>query len=59
VAGFAYAVFLQPLLTWVATVQGWPTPPIIDTDLLWVVLSGMLGIGGLRTYEKAKGVATR
>lgn len=59
VAGFAYAVFLQPLLAWLATVNGWPTPPTIDTDLLWVVLSGMLGIGGLRTYEKAKGVATK
>jgi hypothetical protein len=52
-------VFLQPLCTWVATIQGWPAPPTIDTDLLWVVLSGMLGIGGLRTYEKAKGVATK
>ena len=31
----------------------------VETDLLWVVLSGMLGIGGLRTYEKAKGVATK
>ena len=56
VAGFAYAVFLQPLFTWISTVKGWPTPPTIDTELLWVVLSGMLGIGGLRTYEKAKGV---
>lgn len=59
VAGFAYAVLLQPMLTWVSTIQGWPTPPTIDTDLLWVVLSGMLGIGGLRTYEKAKGVASK
>ena len=59
VAGFSYAVFLQPLLTWAASIQGWPAPPGIDVDLLWVVLSGMLGIGGLRTYEKAKGVATK
>lgn len=59
VAGFGYAVFLQPMLTWAATINGWPAPPTIDTDLLWVVLSGMLGIGGLRTYEKAKRVATK
>lgn len=59
VAGFGYAVFLQPLLTWAASIQGWPAPPGIDADLLWVVLSGMLGIGGLRTYEKAKGVASK
>jgi hypothetical protein len=56
VGGFGYAVILQPLLTWVASIQGWPAPPAIDTDLLWVVLSGMLGIGGLRTFEKARGV---
>jgi hypothetical protein len=59
VAGFGYAVLLQPILTWVATVKGWPTPPTVDTELLWVVLSGMLGIGGMRTYEKAKGVASK
>jgi hypothetical protein len=59
VAGFAYSVFLQPLLTWIAAVQGWPAPPTVDVDLLWVVLSGMLGIGGLRTYEKSKGVAAK
>lgn len=59
VVGFAYAVFAQPMMTWVAAVKGWPAPPIIDTDLLWVVLSGMLGIGGMRTYEKAKGVAAK
>lgn len=59
VAGFGYAILLQPLLAWASTVKGWPTPPAIDTDLLWVVLSGMLGIGGLRTFEKTKGVATK
>lgn len=59
VVGFGYAVFLHPLLTWVASIQGWPPPPTVDVDLLWVVLSGMLGIGGLRTYEKTKGVATK
>ena len=32
-------------------------PPMLDTDALWVVLSGMLGIAGLRTAEKIKQVA--
>ena len=36
-----------------------PTPPELNLDLLWVVITGMLGIGGLRTFEKSKGVATR
>ena len=54
--GFLYAVLLQPMLAWGATVKGWPTPPTLDTDLLLTVAGGMLGIGGLRTYERAKGV---
>jgi hypothetical protein len=56
VAGFLYAVILQPLLAWGAAVQGWPAPPELNMDLLWVVITGMLGIGGLRTFEKARGV---
>jgi hypothetical protein len=55
-AGFVYATILQPLLAWVAAIQGWPAPPSLNLDLLWVVITGMLGIGGLRTFEKAKGV---
>jgi hypothetical protein len=55
-AGFGYAVLLQPLLAWVAAVKGWPIPPTLDTDLLLTVAGGMLGIGGLRTYEKRAGV---
>ena len=54
--GFLYAVLAQPLLAWWATIKGWPTPPLLDTDLLLTVAGGMLGIGGLRTYEKRKGV---
>ena len=32
-------------------------PPMLDTDALWVVLSGLLGIAGLRTAEKIRQVA--
>lgn len=53
---FAYVGIIKPLLTWVASIKGWPAPPDIDTEFLWVVVSGLLGIGGLRTFEKAKGV---
>ena len=56
-AGFAYAAIIQPMLVWLAAVKGWPAPPTIDNDLLWVVLTGMLGIGGLRSIEKVKGVS--
>ena len=30
------------------------TPPAFDTNSLFTVLMGMLGLGGLRTYEKLK-----
>lgn len=56
-AGFVYATILQPLLAWGASIKGWPAPPVLNLDLLWVVVTGMLGIGGLRTFEKAKGVS--
>jgi hypothetical protein len=53
---FAYATIIQPALMWYGTAKGWPTPPDLNMDLLWVVITGMLGIGGLRTFEKSKGV---
>ena len=57
--GLLYATLGQPVLTWVGLIKGWPSPPTLDTDLLWVVPSGMLGIGGLRTFEKTRGVASK
>ena len=55
--GFLYATIGQPLLAWGAAIKGWPVPPALNLDLLWVVITGMLGIGGLRTFEKTKGVS--
>lgn len=57
VAGFIYAVIAQPVLAWYAINYGWQKPPEINIDLLWVVITGMLGIGGLRTWEKKQGLA--
>ncbi len=57
--GLFYATIGQPVLAWLSAAKGWPVPPDLNVDLLWVTLSGMLGIGGLRTYEKSKGVATK
>ena len=53
---FIYATILQPMLAWYATSKGIAVPPELNMDLLWVVITGMLGIGGLRTYEKKLGV---
>lgn len=57
VLGFLYATILQPLLAWGAAVKGWPAPPELNLDLLWVVVTGLLGIGGLRSVEKIRGAA--
>lgn len=48
----------RPLLAWVGIVTGHPFPdlPGID-DNLWELMLGMLGLGGLRSFEKVKGVA--
>jgi hypothetical protein len=54
--GFIYATMLQPMLAWWASIKGWPTPPTLNIDLLWVVITGMLGISTMRTYEKTKSV---
>jgi hypothetical protein len=56
-AGFVYATIVQPVLAWVGAIKGWPAPPELNLDLLWVVITGLLGIGGLRSMEKLKGVA--
>jgi hypothetical protein len=59
VAGLAYQFILQPLLPWVVAVFGGTVPPLpaIDNETLMVLLTGMLGLGGLRTFERVKGRA--
>jgi hypothetical protein len=59
VAGLIYQFLAQPLVPWLATVMGFTVPPLpaIDNDTLMVLLTGMLGLGGLRTFEKVKGSA--
>jgi len=56
--GFLWAAVGQSVFAYVARIKGWPDPPTIDTEVLMYVLGGMLGLGTLRTVEKAKGVAS-
>ena len=55
---FAYHFVLQPLLIFIFAYIGLETPdlPQFDVGTLLPVLGGMLGIGGLRSYEKTKGL---
>lgn len=54
--GFAITV-LGPLLSWIAELFGKTVAfPPLDTQALMTLLMGMLGLGGMRTMEKMKGV---
>lgn len=55
VLGLGYNFLLQPLLSWLSTLKGWPVPPILDVEQLLVLLSGLLGLGGFRTVERVRG----
>ena len=55
--GLFYHVLAQPILAWAAHLAELPVPPPVDTTFLTTVLLGMLGLGGIRAYEKMKGVA--
>lgn len=65
-AAFAYTFILQPFLTfiaWAVAAAGGATIPVdtlpdLDLAMMMPVLGGMLGLGGLRTYEKKHGVNT-
>jgi hypothetical protein len=47
----------SPLLPWFAAVVGFTVPPIPSLDdSLWQLMAGLLGLGGMRTFEKMKGV---
>ena len=57
-AALAWAFIVAPVATWALAVLGIrETLPAIMTDNLFELVLAMLGLGGLRTFEKLKGVA--
>lgn len=58
---FLYSALFEPLLRFVSTVifsyKG--TFPVIDTDLTLQILLGLLGLAGMRSWEKREGVARK
>jgi len=62
----AYQFVLYPLLMWgwaIAQAKGIvPTgieaPPVLNTGALFSVITGMLGIGAMRSYDKRNGTQT-
>jgi hypothetical protein len=56
----AYQYLLRPLMTWGFMAAGYNFPPMVGLDEnLWQLMMGMLGLGGLRTFEKVQGVASK
>ena len=57
-ASFALNVVILPMMNFVIVANGGQAVVIpMDTNLIMSTLFGMLGLGGLRTFEKIKGVA--
>lgn len=57
-AGAAYSFVVAPLLEFVCRLFGWTgTMPELDSGQLMALVTSMLGVAGIRTYEKYQGVA--
>ena len=54
-AGLGYNFILYPLISWAAAIW-FPEvkPPVLVTDNLMELVIGMLGLAGLRTFEKVR-----
>lgn len=66
-ASMAYQFIIYPLLTWLwssliasgVIEQGMAYPPVIDTAALFTVVTGMLGVGAMRSFDKKNRVDTK
>lgn len=62
VMAMAYQFVIYPFLVWgwsAMQAAGWVSigllpPPQLETDSLWVILTGILGIGTMRSMDKRK-----
>ena len=53
-----YVSIIEPILRFVCTQAGYTGAyPTIDTSITMQVLMGMLGLAGMRSFEKSKGVS--
>ncbi len=56
--GILWSFLIQPIAVWAVKVfKPGLELPLIETDGLYQLVFAMLGMGGLRTFEKIKGVA--
>lgn len=55
-SALAFHYIVSPLILWLCLIAGIiiPQPPVLDIASLMTLLGGLLGLGGLRTFEKTK-----
>jgi hypothetical protein len=56
VLALSYQFLLYPLLQWLPIDK---TPPVPDANVLFTLITGMLGIAGLRSFDKLKETDTK
>ncbi len=62
-----YQFIVYPMLIWIWTfaqskewiVSTLSPPPVLDSGALFSIITGMLGIAGMRSYDKMKGTNTK
>ena len=52
-----YQFIIFHILTWASMMHGWTVPPVIDSETMMYVLGSLLGVGAMRSYDKAKGTS--
>lgn len=66
-AAMAYQFLVYPFLMWIwafCAAKAWipadaMPPPVLETGALFSVITGMLGVGMMRSYDKTKGTNTK
>lgn len=59
--GLFYQFIINPILPWIINLvkPGVPPLPSLDMGTLTTIMFGILGLGGLRTFERVKGKIPR
>lgn len=57
-AGIGYAIIIEPFATWFAKLCGSKADlPHVDTSMLLPLVTALLGLGAMRSWEKVRGVS--
>ena len=58
-AGLAWAYLIHPLIQWIAFLASYDVGqgPSVDTASMMPLLTSLLGLGAMRSFDKAKGTA--